>query len=73
MNNRPRAGRTLLSLIAKSRRSDTLDGGVEIAIVIDDNGVFAAHFGDDALDPDLAFPGTRGQFVDTQANIARSG
>jgi hypothetical protein len=38
-----------------------------------DDGVLAAHFGDDALDPDLAglMPGR--QFVDVQADIARTG
>ena len=50
----PRAGRALLAAEAEGRRDYALDGGVEIGIGADQDGVLAAHLKDGALDPDLA-------------------
>jgi len=49
-----RAGRTLLALEAESGGGYAFDGGVDISVGIDDDGVFATHFEDGALDPELA-------------------
>ena len=57
-----RAGRALLALEAESRRGYAFDGGVDIGVGIDDDGVFAAHFEDGALDPELARLLLRGAF-----------
>ena len=46
---------------------------IEIAFAIHDDRVLAAHLGDHALDPDLALLRLGGQFVDAQADVARSG
>src|SRR6202035_4733553 len=67
-----RAGRTLLALEAESRLSYAFDGGVNIGVGIDDDGVFAAHFEDGALDPELAGLLIRRSLVDVQSNFARS-
>jgi hypothetical protein len=45
---------------------------VEIRFAIDDDGVFASHFRDDALNPELTLLRLRCQLVDTQTDIARS-
>ena len=42
---------------AKSAGDHAFDGGVEVGIGLDDDGIFAAHLQDDALDPEL--PGLR--------------
>ena len=68
-----RAGRALLALEAESGRGYAFDGGVDIGVGIDDDGVFAAHFEDGALDPELARLLLRGGLVDVQANFARAG
>jgi hypothetical protein len=33
---------------------DAFDGCIDVGIGVDDDGVFAAHFEDGALDPELA-------------------
>ena len=38
----------------KAACGDAFDGGIDIGVGVDDDGVFAAHFEDGALDPDLA-------------------
>ena len=49
-----RTRRALLALETERRLRDAFDGGVEIGIGVDDDGILAAHFEDGALDPDLA-------------------
>ena len=44
-----------------------------IGVGVDDDRVFAAHFEDGALDPDLAWLLRRGALVDVQTDFARSG
>jgi hypothetical protein len=39
-----RAGRTFLSLKSERRLRDAFDGGIDVGVGIDDDGVFAAHF-----------------------------
>src|ERR1700694_3434842 len=68
-----RAGRALLALEAESCGGYAFDGGVDIGVGIDDNGVFAAHFEDGALDPKLAWLLIRRGLVDVQSNLARAG
>ena len=68
-----RAGRALLALEAESGRGYAFDGGVDIGVGIDDDGVFAAHFEDGALDPELARLLLRGALVDVQSDFARAG
>src|SRR5690348_7225582 len=53
-DHRARAGRTFLARIPEGRSDDAGGGFVEVRRFVDDDGVFAAHFGDDAFDPDLA-------------------
>src|SRR5579871_4367970 len=68
-----RAGRTLLALVAERGDEHTIYGFLEVGIGIDDDGVFAAHLGDHAFNPDLAFLRLGGEFVDAQADIATAG
>ena len=49
-----RAGGALLSLESECGLRHAFDGGVDVGIGVDDDGVFAAHLEDRALDPDLA-------------------
>src|SRR5262245_36493413 len=49
-----RAGRTFLARIPKGRSDNAGGCFVEVRRFVDDDGVLAAHFGDDAFDPDLA-------------------
>ena len=49
-----RAGRALLALESECGLRDAFDGGVDVGVGVDDDGVFAAHLEDGALDPDLA-------------------
>src|SRR5207248_7963595 len=45
---------------------------VEVGIRIDNDRVLAAHFGDDALDPDLSRLMPGGQLVNPQPDVARA-
>ena len=67
------AGRALLALEAECGLRDAFDGGVDVGIGVDDDGVFAAHFEDGALDPDLAGSLRGGDFVDVQSDFAGAG
>lgn len=76
VNNQARAHRTFLTLEAKGGGDDALSGFVEIVdVLVDDNGVFAAHLGDDALDPLLAGVGFGCQLDNAEADFfgAREG
>src|SRR4029077_925064 len=68
-----RAGRALLALEAKSRLGYAFDGGIDIGVGVDDDGVFAAHFQNGALDPELAWLLICRGLVDVQSNLARAG
>ena len=68
-----RAGRTLLSLIAKRGLRGAFHCGVDIGFVVDDDGVLAAHFQNGALNPNLAGCGFGGEFADAQADFLRAG
>ena len=48
-----RAGRALLSLKSECGLGYAFDGGIDVGVGVDDDGVFAAHLEDGALDPDL--------------------
>src|SRR5277367_5331619 len=67
------AGGTLLALIAERRSEHTVDGRIEIYFPVDNDRVLAAHFGDDALDPELAGVMLGSQLVDAQTHVARTG
>src|SRR5262249_21272005 len=51
----------------------TVDGFIEVGVVIDDDGVFATHFGDDALDVCLTGCDQSGFALKEQADGARAG
>ena len=51
-----RAGGALLAAEAEGGSDRALDRGVEIGVGADEDGVFAAHFENGPLDPDLAWP-----------------
>src|SRR5579862_7640743 len=73
VNDGARAGRALLSLKSEGRLRDAFDGRIDVGIGVNDDGVFAAHFEDGALDPYLARGLRGGDFVDVQSDFARSG
>src|SRR6058998_716828 len=72
MNDCARAGGALLSLKAEGACQDSADSRVQICVIINDNEVLAAHFGYDALDPDLAGPRTSGFFGNVKADLLGS-
>src|SRR6185369_3565342 len=67
--NGARAGRALLPLITERGLHHTRDGAVQIGLPIDYDGVFTAHLGHHALDPDLAFARLRSQLIDAQTHF----
>src|SRR5262249_50519536 len=71
--DRARASRTLLALVAICRLDYSGGGAFQVGLAIHDNRVLAAHFGDDALDPDLALSWLRGELVNPQSHVARPG
>jgi hypothetical protein len=73
VDNGARAGGTLLSLKSERRLCHAFDRGVDVGVGVDDDGVFAAHLKNRALDPDLAGSLRGRDFVDVQANFARTG
>src|SRR6202007_1579918 len=52
-DDRPRARRAFLSLIAECRLHHAFDRGLDVGLFIDNDGILAAHFQYGALDPDL--------------------
>ena len=68
-----RTSRTFLSRKAEGRQSDTFDGGIEVSIGINDDGIFAAHFQNGTFDPDLAGRHFGGTAIDVQPDLARAG
>ena len=62
-----------MPLEPESRLRDTFDGGIDIGIGIDDDGIFATHFEDGALDPELAGSLRGGGLVDVEADFTRAG
>ena len=62
-----------MALEAEGCLGDAFDSGINVGIGVDNNGVFAAHFEDSALDPDLAGSLRGGDMVDVQSNFARAG
>src|SRR5579862_2480761 len=73
VNNDTRAGRAFLSLKSKGRLRRTFDGGGDVRVGVNDHGIFAAHFQDGALDPDLSGGLGGGDFVNVQSDFARAG
>ena len=57
---------------SEGRLGHAFDGGVDIGVGIDDDRVFAAHFKDGALDPDLAGGLGGGDLVDVQSRLRES-
>ncbi len=50
VHNRSRAGGTFLATEAEGAGHDAIDGGVQIAVSVHDNGILAAHLKDGSLD-----------------------
>jgi hypothetical protein len=67
------AGRALLTLETECRLRNAFDGGVDVGIGVDDDGVLAAHFKDGALDPELPGSLRGGSFVDVESDFAGAG
>jgi hypothetical protein len=67
------AGGALLAVVAEGGCGDAFDGCVEIAVGVDEDGVFAAHLEDGALDEDLAGLGAGGALVDVEADFLGAG
>ena len=72
-NDEPRTRGTFLSLITERGINRIDDRFVEIGIGIDDDGVLAAHFADDALELALTFSRFAGAFPNAQPDFARTG
>src|SRR5207247_10417016 len=62
-----------LVMTTTGANGNALERGIEISIGIDDNGIFAAHLQDRALDPDLSGSAVGGNLVDAQSYFTRSG
>ena len=62
-----------MSLESERGGGNAVSYGLKIGVGIDDDRIFAAHFEDGALDPDLAGSDIGGNFVDSQADFTRSG
>ncbi len=63
-----RAGRALLTGVAEGALQGPDHGLVEVGVVVDDEGVLAAHLGDHPLDVVLAWLGLGRPAVDLQAD-----
>ena len=72
-HDRPAARRAFLAGVAEGAGDDAVDRLVQVGVVVDDDGVLAAHLGDDALDVVLSGPRFGGLAVDVQADVARAG
>src|ERR1035438_2769734 len=70
VDNRARTSRTLLSLEAERRCRYTFNSGIDICVGVHDNRVFAAHFEDSSLDPELARLLLGGSLVNVQTDFA---
>ena len=73
VDNGARAGRTFLALKTERGLRNAFYGRVDVGVGIDDDGVFAAHFEDGALDPHLARLLMRRSLIDVQSDLARAG
>ncbi len=73
VDNRARAGGALLALETECGLGHAFHSGIDVGVGVDDDRVFAAHFENGALDPDLAGSLGRGDFVDVQADFAGAG
>jgi hypothetical protein len=62
------AGRALLPAEAEGRGDHSIDGGVEIGVGADEDGVLAAHLENRPLDPDLAGLRCGGALVNFEAD-----
>ena len=58
------ARRTFLAGVAEGAGDDAMNRLVQVGVVVDDDGVFAAHLGDDALDVVLPRPHFGGLAID---------
>ena len=67
------AGGTLLPLKSEGRLDDPGGGGLNVAFVVDEDRILAAHFGDNAFDPDAARGGPRREFVNAQTDFTGAG
>jgi hypothetical protein len=62
-----------LTLEAEGRGSHTLDRGIQIRLLIDDDGILAAHLGHHPLEPDLSGLNLGRQPVDPDAHFLGTG
>ena len=67
------AGGALLAVEAEGGGGDAIDGGVEVGVGVDDDGVLAADFEDGALEQVLAGLGFGGALVDVEADFFGAG
>ena len=67
------AGGALLAVESEGGEGHALDGCVDVAVGLDDDGVFAAHLEDGALDELLARLGFGGALVDFEADSLGAG
>ena len=71
-DDRARAGRALLPLKSEGRGDDSRRRVVQVRVRVNDDGILAAHLGDDALDPDLPVVDFRRALDDAQPDLLRS-
>ncbi|MNP50192.1 hypothetical protein D3C76_1444410 [compost metagenome] len=62
-----------MPLVAKSRGHDGLRSRVQVRGFVNDDAVFAAHFGDEPFDPDLPWRRIGRELADAQPDLLRSG
>ena len=65
-------GGTFLPRVTEGRMDDPLHGFIEIGVVINDDCIFAAHFGDHVFDRSLSVIGMSGGLIDVETNGHRA-
>jgi len=72
-NNRTRAGRTLLALVAECREGNAFHCCINVGFFVHDSGVFAAHSSTARLIQRLARNALTSVFADKQADFLGTG
>ena len=72
-HDEPRKGGAFLAGVAERAVKRGRNGLIEVGVIVDDQGILAAHFTDDFFEIQLAGENFTGGFIDVAADGARTG